>query len=127
MAFTNYLEQKVLDHIAGNAAYTPPAQLYIGLFTAAPGETGGGTEVSGGSYARKAVSFGNASGGSMASDADVLFNVATASWGTVTHAGIFDASTGGNLLAYSALSVSKTIDANDQFKLASGSATMTLE
>lgn len=117
-AATNYLENEVLDHILGEGArdFTSPTTLYIGLFTAVTdGETGSVTEVSGGSYARAAVNFNAASGGSATNNGDVTFATATADWGTVTHVGVYDASTGGNLLIYATLDTSKTVSNGDTF------------
>src|SRR5688572_15936538 len=104
---TNFAENKLLDHILGKTSYTMPTT-YVGLFTAAPGEAGGGTEVSGGSYARQALQPTTAAAsGAADNSADVTFPAASADWGTVTHVGIFDASSGGNLLLYAALTASK--------------------
>lgn len=114
MSKTDFLENKLLDHVLRNVAYTPPAAVYCGLFTAAPGEGGGGTEVSGNAYARQAVTFSAASGGASSNSATVTFPAATPSgWGAVTHFGIFDAATSGNLLRYGALQPSKTVGVGD--------------
>lgn len=125
MSFSNYLETKVLDHVFGGVAYTAPTTKYVALYTAAPGETGGGTEVSGTSYARQTVAF-TTSGDTTSNNAAVEFPTAGSSWGTVTHVGVFDASTGGNLLCYAALSSSKTIDSGDVFRIPSGDLDITL-
>jgi len=100
--------------LLGTGSWAAPAQVYVGLYTSAPSDAGGGTEVSGGSYARQAVDFDAASGGATNPDADVEFPAATASWGTVTHVGIFDAITSGNLLMWGALSASKAVGNGDQ-------------
>jgi len=124
LAKTHYLSNKILDHVLRNTAYTPPATVYVALFTTATDKNGGGTEVSGGGYARQAVTFGATQAGTtgrkVANSADVLFPVATASWGTVTHCAIFDAATGGNMLYQGSLEAAKTIGANDQLKFAAG-------
>ena len=128
-AATNYLENEVLDHILGEGTrdFTSPATLYIGLFTAvADGETGSVTEVSGGSYARTAVDFNAASGGSATNNGDVTFPTATADWGTVTHVGIYDASTAGNLLIYATLDTSKTVSNGDTFVIQDTNLTVSL-
>lgn len=119
MSFSNYLENKVLDHVFGGSAYTAPSTLYVGLFTSDPGEAGGGTEVSGGSYARQTITF-TVTGSQASSSAAVEFPTATASWGTITHAAVYDAASAGNLLAYGALTASKTIDSGDVFRIPSG-------
>lgn len=119
MSFSNYLENKVLDHVFGGTAYTAPTTLYVGLFTSDPGEAGAGTEVSGGSYARQTITF-TVTGSQASSSAAVEFPTATASWGTITYAAVYDAVSGGNLLASGALTTSKTIDSGDVFRIPSG-------
>jgi len=113
-ALSDYAENKLLDHLLGKASYTMPTNIRVALFTAAPSDAGGGTEVSGGSYARQAIVINTSSGGASNPNADVVFPVATASWGTITHVGIFDATTGGNLLMWGALTTSKAIASGDQ-------------
>jgi len=126
MSFTNFLETEILDHVFAGAAYTAPATLYLALYTAAPGETGGGTEVSGTGYARQTVAFTTA-GNTTSNNAAVEFPTAGASWGTVTHVGVFDASTAGNLMAYAALTTSKTIDSGDVFRVPNADLDITLD
>ena len=126
MSFSNYLENKVLDHVFGGVAYTAPATLYVGLFTSSPGETGSGTEVSGGSYARQTIAF-TVTGSQASNTAAVEFPTATASWGTITFAAIYDALSGGNLLAYGALTTSKTIDNGDVFRIPAGDFDINLD
>ena len=131
-AFSDYLEQAILNHIFRNTAiFTPPANVYLALFTAAPSDSGGGTEVSGGSYARKAVSTtGQWSAPGVGGLTDNInaqaFVTATASWGTVTHVGIFDAASAGNLLFHGALTVSKTVGSGDTFQFSAGDLDITL-
>jgi hypothetical protein len=125
--FSNYLEAKLLNHVLRNTSYTPPATTYVGLFTTAPSDSGPGTEVSGGSYARQALSVTTATEGIVTSSADVNFPQATGSWGTISHLGIFDASTSGNLLMYTPLTASKTIDTGDIIKISSGNLTVSLD
>jgi hypothetical protein len=127
MGKTDYAENKVLDHMTGKAAW-PAVTAYLGLFTAAPTDAGGGTEVSGGSYARKATAAGDwaAAAGGSTSNVNVLsFPAASAPWGTVTHFGLFDAATAGNLLAYGALTNAKTIGSGDTASFAAGALTFT--
>lgn len=126
MSFSNYLETELLDHVFAGNAYTSPAAVYVGLFTAAPGETGGGTEVSGGSYVRKAGSF-TVSGNTATTSAAIEWPTATASWGTITSIGIYDAASGGNLLAYANLSSSKAIASGDVFRIPAGDIDITLD
>ena len=127
--FTDYLEDKVLDHVFGGTSYTAPGTLYVGLFTAAPSDTGGGTEVSGGSYARKSMPDMTISGTSpttATNGAAVEFVTATGSWGTVTHVGIFDALSSGNLLCWAALSASKVVASGDVIRFDQGDLDVTL-
>lgn len=119
-AISTYLANKLLDHTLRNVAYTPPSTVYLALYKSNPGAGDTGTEVSGGGYARRAVTFNPASGGQIVNSADVVFPAATASWGTITHIGVRDAATGGNLLYYAALSTAKTIAAGDQIKFPAG-------
>jgi hypothetical protein len=130
MSFTNYTENAVLGHIFGSTTFTKPANRFVALFTAAPGETGGGTEATGGSYARLAAGNFTVSGTAptaATNGAALEFATATASWGTITHVGIFDASTGGNLLAYAALTTSRAVASGDVFRFPAGDLTFTLE
>lgn len=127
--FTDYLEDKVLNHVFGGTAYTAPSTLYVGLFTAAPSDTGGGTECTGGSYARKDMAAMTVSGTSpttATNGAAIEFVTATGDWGTVTHTGIFDASSGGNLIAWAALDTSKTVTNGDVFRFNAGDLDVTL-
>jgi len=128
-AASDYLENKVLDHFLGTASTSAPATVYLALFTTDPTDAGSGTEVStsGTNYARQSIAFSSASSGTTSNSADVEFSQATGSgFGTVTHFGIFDASTAGNLLFHGALTDSKTIAAGDVFKVASGNLSITV-
>lgn len=124
---SNYLENKLLDHVLRNTSYTSPTTVYVGLYTSNPDEGNTGTEVSGGSYARQALSVTTASDGIVTSSADVTFPQATANWGTISHIGLLDALTSGNLLMYTALTTSKAIDSGDVLKIASGSLTASID
>ena len=129
-AMSDYLENKLVDHIFRGVSFTAPTQLHVELYTAAPSDSGGGTVVSGGSYARAALapsttnwaSTGGATtttnpsagtGGATSNNGVITFPAPTANWGTVTHFGIFDASSGGNLLIHGALTASKVINNGD--------------
>jgi hypothetical protein len=126
MSFSNYLETKVLDHVFGGSAYTAPSTLYLALHTSNPAEDNSGTEVSGGSYVRKEVTF-TTSGAQTSNDSAVEFPTATANYGTVSHVGVYDASTGGNLLAYAALTSSKVIETGDVFRVPTGDLDINLD
>ena len=125
MSFSDYLETKVLDHVFACTADTAPSTLYVALFTAAPSDSGGGTEVSGGAYARQTIAF-TTSGDTTSNNAAIEFPTATANYGTVTHVGIYDASSAGNLMAWAALTSSKTIETGDVFRIPSGDLDITL-
>ena len=124
--FSNYLENAVINAVLRNTSYTSPTTVYVGLYTTDPTDADTGTEVSGGSYARTSVAFDAPSNGVTQNTADLTFPTATASWGTVTHIGLHDASTGGNLLFHTPLDTSKAIDSGDIFKITSGNLTVTL-
>ena len=108
------------------SSVTRPTAWHIALYTAAPSDTGGGTEVTGGAYARQSVAF-TVSGNTASNSASVEYPTATAGYGTVTHVGVFDAASGGNLIAYAALTTSKAIDTGDVFRLPAGDLDITLD
>lgn len=129
-SFSDYLEDKVLKHVFTNTAYTAPSTLYVGLFTAAPTDAGGGTEVStsGTNYARQSMAF-TVSGSSptqAANSSAVEWGTAASSWGTIVAAAVFDASTSGNMLAWADLTNNKTIAAGDVFRFPASSFVVTL-
>lgn len=129
MALTNFIENALVDHLLRGVPYTAPATVYVGLFTATPSDSGGGTEVAGGSYARASIacSLANFSGtqgagttaassgtsGATSNNISIAFPTPSANWGTVTHFALFDAPTGGNMLAYAALSITRTVNNGD--------------
>lgn len=100
---SDYLENKLLDHTLKNTAYTSPAAVYAALFTTIPTDAAPGTEVSGGSYARQAITFGAAAAGASANSVAVTFPAASAPWGACVAFAIFDALTVGNMLYWSEL------------------------
>lgn len=119
-AMSDYLEVELRKHIFRTGSFTKPTVLAVGLFTAAPSDSGGGTEVSGGSYARvqrdplDANWTGASSTDGLTDNAAALtFPAPTANWGQVTHFGIFDATSAGNLLFWGALTTPKTINNGD--------------
>jgi|TARA_B100001939_G_C16891407_1_gene595584 hypothetical protein len=126
--FSDYLEDKVLDHVFGGSAYTAPSTLYVALYTVAPSDTGGGTEVSGGAYARQTATFSvSGTNPTTASNtAAIEYPTATADYGTVVAVGVFDASSSGNLLAYANLSTSKVVSSGDIFRFNTGDLDITL-
>ncbi len=125
MSKTNFLETKVLNHVLRNTAYTSPTTVYAALFTAAPGEAGGGTEVSGGSYARQPVTFSVPAPDSVSNTLDVTFPTATADWGVIVSFAIMDVITAGNMLYYATLTPNRTVLTNDQFRFPAGALVVT--
>jgi hypothetical protein len=125
-AMSNYLENALINATLRNTTYTSPATVYVGLFTSDPTDAGTGTECTGASYARKSMAFGAPSNGASTNSAAVEFDQATGAWGTITHFGILDALTSGNLLYHGALTSSKVIEDGDVFKFASAAVSVTL-
>ena len=128
-SFTDYTENLVLTWLLTNGSATRPTAWYVGLFTAAPSDTGGGTEVSGNGYARKATGTITVSGTATTAtnSAAIEFDPASGgNWGTITHAAIFDASTGGNMIAWAQLTTARTINDGDVFRIPASSLTVTL-
>jgi hypothetical protein len=123
---SNYLENALINGTLRATSYTAPTTVYVALYTDDPTDADTGTEVSGGSYARTAVTFAAPSNGVTTNSADVTFPTCTLAWGTVTHIGLRDASTGGNLLYHTPLDASKTIDLGDVFKITTGNLSVTL-
>lgn len=124
---SNYLEKALLDHITGNAAYTAPTNLYLALYTAAPNDAGGGTEVSGTGYARQEVAFDEAvSPDGIAVSDGVLDFVAGGAWGTVVAVGLHDHVSAGNLLFYSTISPSRTVGGGDTLRFPAGDVVLAL-
>ena len=125
--FSDYLEDKVLDHVFGGVAYTQPTK-HVALYTVAPTDTGGGTEVTGGSYARQTGAFtvSGTNPTTASNSAAIEYPTATANYGTVVAVGILDASSGGNLLAYANLDTSKSVTTGDVFRFDTGDLDITL-
>ena len=123
---SNFLENALINATLRNTSYTSPSVVYLGLYTSDPTDADTGTEVSGGSYARQAITFGAPSNGVTTNTAAIEFPQATGNWGTVGWIGIEDALTGGNLLYHSPLDASKAIATGDIFKIAIGSLSVTL-
>lgn len=128
-SFTDYTENKVLDHVVGKTSFTMPS-VWIALFTAAPSDAGGGTEVSGGSYARKSTAGADwtaASSGATSNANVITFVTPSGSWGTVTHFALMDASTAGNMLAWSALTTPQAVGTGNVVSFAVGDLDITLD
>lgn len=129
-SFSDYTENLVLNWLFTTNSATRPTAWYVGLFTAAPSDSGGGTEVSGNGYARKATGTMSVSGTSptnCTNSAAIEFDAASGgNWGTITHVAIFDASTSGNMLGWAALTTSRTINDGDILRIPAGDLDITL-
>lgn len=132
-SFSDYAENKVLDHIVGKTSFSMPASVYVALCTAAPTDASTGstiTEPSGGAYARKLTAgadWNAAAAGAIANANALAFAQATGDWGTITHFVLVDAASNGNVLAWGALSVSKAITTGDTASFAAGDLDITLD
>ena len=122
---SDYLENEILDHILGTGAYTMPSAVYVGLSTGSFGDDNSGTELTGNNYARVAATFSAAASGTTSNSAAIEFAAATGSWGSVSHFGIFDASSAGNLLIHGAFTTAKTIESGDILKISTGDLDIT--
>ena len=126
MSFSNTYETHVLNYVFTTTSVTRPTAWYLALFTTNPAEDGTGTEVTGGGYVRQSATF-TVSGNTASNSGAIEFPTATAGYGTVSHVGIYTASTGGDLIAYAELSTSKTIDTGDVFRVPDGDLDVTLD
>lgn len=129
MPKSTYLAKKLLDLPVGAVAFTAPGTLYFSLHTASLQADGTGTEVSGGSYARASLTnnttnFPAAVTTSKSNATAITWPTASAAWNTVVSVGVWDASTGGNLLYYATIT-SKTVDANDTVSIPISNFTLT--
>ena len=122
---SNYLENKLLDHFLGTTAYTMPTTVYVGLYTVAPTDAGGGTQVTGGSYARQTAAFSAAASGATSNTANIDFAGMPAA--TTVAIGVFDAITSGNLLLWGTLTANKTTDAGDTLRIATGDLDISID
>jgi hypothetical protein len=128
-SFSDYTENLVLNYVFTTSSVTRPTEWYVGLFTAAPSDTGGGTEVSGSGYVRKVTGTITVSGTGTTATNSAAIEFAAASggnWGTVTHAAIFDALTSGNMLGWAELTTSRTINDGDVLRIPAGDLDITL-
>jgi hypothetical protein len=141
-ALSDYLENKLIDHVFRGTAYTAPGTIYVALFTSSCSDSAGGTEVTGGSYARPSITsngtnwantqasgtgVSSGTGGTTSNSSAVNFATPSAGWGTVTYWGLYDASTSGNLLICAALTASKTINSGDTVSFAGGALTVQID
>lgn len=141
-ALSDYLENKIVDHVFRGTAYTAPSTIYVALYTSSCSDAAGGTEVTGGSYARGSLATGTSTwantqdsgtgastgtGGTTKNSSTITFATPTAGWGTVTHIGLLDASTSGNLLVCTALTTSKTVNSGDTVSFGAGALTVQVD
>ena len=126
MAFTDYLENKLVAHTFSNTAFTSPSSVFVALYTVAPTDSTTGTEGSGGGYARQSASF-TTTGNAATNASAIEYPTATGNYGTVVAVAILDASSSGNMLAYATLSASKTISTGDVFRIPAGDLDITLD
>ena len=131
-AASNYLENKVLDHVLRNTAYTQPGNLFIGLYTGnaltnlEAGTLSDEVSTSGTGYVRKAVTFGNASSGTATNSVTVTFDPATLNWGNITAIAILDTVTTGNVLFYGNLTTAKLIENGDTMQFVTNNISVSL-
>jgi len=127
-ALSDHAEALLLDWLMTNGSATRPTAWYVALYTAAPSDSGGGTEVSGSGYAREAVTFAAATspGGTTSNSGAVTFTASGGNWGSITHIGIHDASSGGNLLWHGAMTASKTVNDGDTLEFSIGNIDLTI-
>lgn len=125
MSMSDYLEDKILTHIAGKGEYTPPTTMKVALCTSAPSDSGIAGEVSESSYERQEVTFAASSGGVMSNEGDVVFPIAEEAWGTITHIAILDESE--NLLFHSALTREQVVNIDNQLIFKTGKIKVQLD
>jgi hypothetical protein len=125
MAFTDYLENKVLDFVFSGGSFSQPGTKYLALYTVAPTDSSAGTEVTGGGYARQTVTL-TTSGSDTTNSAAVEYPTATAGYGTVVAVAVLDSNSGGNMLAYASLTANKTIATGDVFRVPAGDLDISL-
>ena len=133
-AFSNYLENAVMNNLLGQAAIPAIPNLYFALLTAGVDDAGaGGTEVGGAGYSRvnlanNTTNFPTISGtnGTKTNATAIAWPTAAASWGTVSHYAVYSSSSGGNLLFYGSLDSAKVIGTGDAFTVPAGSFTLSL-
>jgi len=124
-AASNYTETLALTYLLTASAATRPTAWYVGLFTTSPTDANTGTEVSGTYYARQTVAF-TVSGDTASNSATITFPAAGSNWGTISHIGVYDALTSGNLLFHGSVTTAKSIDTGDTFQISAGNLDITL-
>jgi hypothetical protein len=123
---SNYLENALINATLRNTGYTSPTTTYLALYTSDPTDADTGTEITGGSYVRQAITMGAPSNGASTNSSAIEFPQATADWGVISYVGIRDAVTSGNLLFHTALDAAKTINNGDVFKITASNLSVQL-
>ena len=113
MSYTDYLENEIQDHVHGVGSFTAPAAQYLALFSVAPTDAGGGTELTGNGYARQAITFGASSGGVSSNTVAVTFSAVGGDWSPAIAAAVMDASTAGNMLEWNAITSVTVLNGSD--------------
>jgi len=122
---SDFLENKLIDHVFRNTTYAQAGTVYLALFTSDPTDAGTGTEMTGGGYARQPITFAAPTDGATSNEADVVFPAATGDWAAVTHVGIMDAATAGNLVMHQVLTNPVTVLDTNNFRMPAGQFTLT--
>jgi hypothetical protein len=127
-ALSDYAEKLILDYLMTSGSATRPTAWYVALYTSAPSDAGGGTELSGSGYARESAAFAAATSGTgtTSNSGAIVFTADGGDWGSVTHMGIHDAVSGGNLLWHGALAAAKTVLDGDSLEFAVGNIDLTV-
>jgi hypothetical protein len=128
-SMADFLEDELLDHVLKNLSYSPPATIYVALFTA-PGPTDAGpgaNEVAVGGYARQTAAFDVSSGGATANSAIVTWTASGAAYGTVVAFALMDAVSAGNMLFWADLDTSRVVNDGDTCEFAAGDLAITLD
>ncbi len=112
MSYSDYLEDAIQDHIHGGSAFTAPSGQYMALYSVAPTDAGGGTELTGNGYARQSITFGASSGGVASNTNTVTFTASGGDWSAAIAGAVFDAVSGGNMLEHNSITSVTVTDGN---------------
>lgn len=126
-SMSDFLELELLDHVLRNEAYTAPTTVFVALYTVAPSDSGGGTEVSGNGYARQSAAFLVAAAGATSNSAIVSFTASGGNWGTIVAFSLFSLVTAGDLLFWADLTTNRVVNDGDTAEFAIGDLDITLD
>lgn len=129
MSFSDYLENALLDHLFRKSTFSAPDNIYVALFTSDPGEDGSSGEVSAASYDRVSTTgsdWNTAAAGSVTNASLIEFNIATGSWGTVSHFGLWDSGSTGNFIGGGSVTTATSVSEGDTPRFSAGSLTVSL-